>query len=950
MKELFKKGIPMFLLLALIVGVVPSVLAAGEDGAMNIEAVAEASALEPEDTEEPPASPSPEPEEDSAAEAIEAAAVLDVPTAYSTGLTGTMSKSTCVYLGYYESARWYCSRYETTGEHASGHICTTDSIHYHHIDGEIAYCIAPNYQSSAGKVYSGYDASSASGSSYWMLELDATQRSYIQQILACGYPSVDRGYSQQVQFAATQSLIWEVVMRLRYDGIQSCSSDTLYRKIYSVLGSDYRACYEEILGTISISNGEVPSFSSASSSSPATVTLVYNSATNCYEAEVTDSNGVLPYYTFAQSGVTFTTSGNTLKISVPADAASGVKGQTITGTSAQMDMDTSDPVIWENPYYQTVITNGGAEQAKAYIRLDWEDAPQTGSLTVRKAVNYGSWQGFTFRLYGTSDRGSAVDLTAVTDSDGAAYFNDVETGTYTLEEIDPGQQYILPEAVTVTIPEDDAISVTVDNVWKHWYAKVTKVDADTGTAQGNASLNGAEYTLYRRGEAVATYTVKNGGFETDAFPCTEDDGIYTLKETKAPAGYLLDETVYKLSTSCSHYANAENSFTVTVSDTVIRGNIRLEKWAINTVSGEKRPEAGAAFEVWLKSAGSYAAAKSTERDIITIGEDGVGTTKDLPYGVYYLKQVSGWEGYSPDETVYEVSITEDGETVTQDTTGDDLIIFNDIWTGTLRILKVDGSSKEPLAGAEFTLNGTDDSEVKEVSDETGSVVFENLVYGVDYTWTETAAPHGYLLSDESTGTVSVEEADAEIEVTAENERRPGSITVTKQNMDGDPLFDCTFLLEYLDGDEWKPVFQSEELTPGGCSSNLIDSCLTTGESGIVAFEGLWADDALQYRLTEVSAPEGYELLAEPTFEGVLPVGYPEGEVTAEPDEVIDGTAYFYTLPITVRDGHIYTLPMTGGSGFPFAAVGVIVLFTGGLLLVNGKYPYILKNIKRRYFV
>ena len=72
MKELFKKGIPMFLLLALIVGVVPSVLAAGEDGAMNIEAVAEASALEPEDTEEPPASPSPEPEEDSAAEAIEA--------------------------------------------------------------------------------------------------------------------------------------------------------------------------------------------------------------------------------------------------------------------------------------------------------------------------------------------------------------------------------------------------------------------------------------------------------------------------------------------------------------------------------------------------------------------------------------------------------------------------------------------------------------------------------------------------------------------------------------------------------------------------------------------------------------------------------------------------------------------------------------------------------------
>ena len=59
------------------------------------------------------------------------------------------------------------------------------------------------------------------------------------------------------------------------------------------------------------------------------------------------------------------------------------------------------------------------------------------------------------------------------------------------------------------------------------------------------------------------------------------------------------------------------------------------------------------------------------------------------------------------------------------------------------------------------------------------------------------------------------------------------------------------------------------------------------------------------------------------------------------------TAYFYDLPITVQNGHIYTLPMTGGSGFPFAGVGIVALVLGPLLFANVKYPIILKNLKRR---
>ena len=527
----------------------------------------------------------------------------------------------------------------------------------------------------------------------------------------------------------------------------------VYRNVYAVLGADFQSCYDGILNAISVSDGTVPSFAGSSQSNAKPITLTMNNSTGCYEGSVRDNNSVLSHFTFSASGVNFSRSGNTLYISVPAENADAIKGQAITGTSNQKLMSTSNPTIWENPTYQTVLTSGGADYLHAYISLTWEDAPKTGSLVVSKAVNYGSWSGFTFRLHGTSDKGNPVDVTATTGSDGKAYFKDVEIGTYTLEEVSPGNAYILPEPQTVTIPGNDIAYATVENVWKHWRATITKVDADTGKSapQGDATLNGAEYTLYKSGKAAATYTVQNGSFTTDLFPCTKDDGVYTLKETKAPTGYKLDETVYKLKTSYDHYSNAENSFSVTVSDPVVQGKIQLMKYAVNTVSGDKQPEERATFIVYLKSAGSYDKAKESERDIITIGKDGKGTSKNLPYGAYCVRQRTGWAGYDRDETVYEVTISKDGQTVKKDNSGHDLTIYNNIWTGKLSILKVDSADNTPLSGAMFTLTGSDGSESTLTTGEDGTVTFENLVFGVTYVWKETKAPKGYLLSEDNRG-------------------------------------------------------------------------------------------------------------------------------------------------------------------------------------------------------
>ena len=112
--------------------------------------------------------------------------------------TATIGKSTCVNFPAYTSPYWYCNRYYTDGVHSYGHYFYAATMSYHTINGSYAYCIEPNTSSAAGASYTSYSSSEASSASYWMKELDATQRSHIQKILAFGYPACDYGYSARL--------------------------------------------------------------------------------------------------------------------------------------------------------------------------------------------------------------------------------------------------------------------------------------------------------------------------------------------------------------------------------------------------------------------------------------------------------------------------------------------------------------------------------------------------------------------------------------------------------------------------------------------------------------------------------------------------------------------------------------------------------------------------------
>ena len=121
-----------------------------------------------------------------------------------------------------------------------------------------------------------------------------------------------------------------------------------------------------------------------------------------------------------------------------------------------------------------------------------------GSLEVTKTSEDGLAEGMTFHLSGTSLSGLPVDEYAVTDSTGVARFENVLIGTgYVLEEVDTPIRYVVPEAQTATIEWNEVTDKTVNNILKKFRVTVTKSDVETGTPQGDGSLAGATYGLYK---------------------------------------------------------------------------------------------------------------------------------------------------------------------------------------------------------------------------------------------------------------------------------------------------------------------------------------------------------------------------------------------------------------------------------------------------------------------
>lgn len=452
---------------------------------------------------------------------------------------------------------------------------------------------------------------------------------------------------------------------------------------------------------------------------------------------------------------------------------------------------------------------------------------------------------------------------------------------------------------------------------KEFRIAVTKEDSLTGMAQGDGTLAGAVYGLYHGDTLIETCTTDaNGQFTTGYYEAGEG---WTIREIAPSPGYLLDMTVYPIPAATDQLLSIKNDLTLTVKETPIFGRLSISKLAVNSAAGAKAPEAGASFEVFLKSAGSYEAAAESERDILTCGENGTAQSKLLPYGVYIVRQLSGWKGYALDATLHEVNITSDGETVS-------LSIRNEIYKGSLTIQKVDKDSGQALPDARFRLlDSTGNPFAEGMTDANGILLFENIPFG-DYYLEELEAPDGYK-ADTTPYVFSVTADGQKIEIRRENTRIPGSVTVAKTDSSGNPIPGAAFRLEYSeDGESWTPVFHTEVPAKdvGGCTSEgLSDGMLITGSKGIAVFDGLRADKNVHYRITENATVNGYVLLTEPVELGTLPHENEDNPI--------------YDVSVTVNNSPTYLLPMTGGAGlWPVLSAGFAAACMGLFLIIVSK--------------
>ena len=572
------------------------------------------------------------------------------------------------------------------------------------------------------------------------------------------------------------------------------------------------------------------------------------------------------------SGISFNISGNGVNKTVITGADGTVDVQLMPGvyTVTEQSIDRYEP---QSIQRVTIVSGHTAT-------VTFNNTLKRGSLEIIKNSEDNLVEGVKFHLYGTSLSGLPVDEYAVTDENGVARFENVlisgET-PYTVEEVDTAIRYVVPESQTAPIEWEKVTSRSFTNILKKFNVTVTKSDTETGTAQGDASLAGAVYGIYKGEELIDTYTTdENGQFTTDYYICDDD---WTIREISPSKGYLLDTTIHHIGAEPELYTVERNSTANDVTEQIIKGNIAIIKHTDDGETQIETPETGATFEVYLKAAGSYDAAKETERDILTCDENGFAQTKDLPYGVYVVEQTSGWEGRELMKP-FEVFISKDGQTYRY-------LINNANFESYIKIVKKDAETGAtiPYAGAGFQIydpNGELVTMTFTYPEVTTIDTFyttadgylitpQTLEYGTGYSIVEVQAPYGYVLNSEpvyfdvTQGGSGEESGITVIEVVRSNMAQKGTITVSKSGevftsvSENNGMYQPVFAVQGLEGAVYEITAAEDIYTLDGtlrASKGEVVDTITTGTDGTAKSKELYLG---KYEVKEITAPYGMVL-------------------------------------------------------------------------------------------
>lgn len=746
-------------------------------------------------------------------------------------------------------------------------------------DGKEAYCIEPGHT-----LYSG-NTLTEDGSTVWK-NLGSAKQKAINLALLYGKPGSGKSLSgtEDQKWVATQLIVWEFVSGCRstsegykctntkfIDGICAGGANPRVKSVYNAISK-------------SLANySTVPSFTSAIASKAETYEMKYSDGK--YTLTLTDSNSILSSFSFKTTGgVSASVSGNKLTLTSTLPVNDAV---TLNSAKSMPSVGNTTLVPYGDASLQDVIT--GVENDADPIRAYFKVKTSSGNLKLVKTSEDGNVANIEFTV-----NGDGYSKTVKTNSKGEFELTDLVPGKYTVTEHTP-TEYAEQKSKTVNVESGKTATVSFSNVLKKWNLTVTKTDAETKSAQGDATLTGAVYGIYNNGKLVDKYTTdKNGGFTTSNYVCGDK---WTLKEIEPSEGYLLDETEYHIGVEAKKYTIENNSISMSVTEDILKGKISIIKHTDDGSTKIETPEVGAEFQVYLKSSGSYAKATESERDTLVCDEYGFAETKDLPYGTYTVHQTKGWNGteFIAD---FDVFISENNKTYKY-------LINNASLESYVKIVKVDSETGKqiPYAGAGFRIYDPDGNKVTmnytyptvtEIdtfyTNIDGFLITpETLPHGKGYSVVEVLAPYGYILDStpvyfDITAENTTEENGVTI-VNAEKKNTPqkGTITVEKtgeifsnvtavgggytDENGNDVALPTIYQPEYsvsgLSGAVFEIYADENITTPDGTvrytKDTLVDA-ITTGKKGTATSKQLYLG---KYRVVETVALYGTVINPEP---------------------------------------------------------------------------------------
>ena len=720
--------------------------------------------------------------------------------------------------------------------------------------GNIAYCIEPGVSLSSGQSMNKYDENYFNNITANGVISGDEIRLFIGRILQYGYRgTISTSWRSQNESAAnsiahayaTQLLIWETVVGERdanfnHKAASGCSNVKDVINAKHPLRSKIMSYYNSMVSSVQ-KHTVVPSFCTKSSGSAKVNELEWNGSK--YVATLTDSNGVLSNYDFKASisGVTFSTSGNKLTVSM--DKA---PSKEFTITASKKNGVRRGVVVWsegkhsQNSSVQDVVTYAQevSDPVSGYVKMK----VSYGSCQIVKTSEDGKVDGINFTI-----SGNGVNQTVTTANGGKFQIDNLMPGVYTVTEqsID---KYVPQEVHRVTVVAGQVATVNFNNVLKRGNLQVIKSSEDN-------LVDGVKFHLY--GTSLA-------GIAVDEYAVTDKNGVATFKDVliSGSTPYTLEE----VDTAIRYVVPEKQTAPIQWKEVTNRDFTNILKKFSVTVTKSDREEGTAQGDAKLSGAVYGIYKGDTLVDKYVTDSEGQFTTKEyICDSDWTIREITPSEGYLLDKTIHKVGAEPKLFTIEHNLVAND--VTEQVMKGNIAIIKHtdDGETKieTPENGAEFEIylksSGSFEKADKDerdtiVCDENGFAQTKDMPYGV-YTVHQTKGWEGRELMKDFD--VFISQDGQTYRYLINNANFESYIKVVKVDAETGktiPYAGAGFQI-------YDPAGNKVSMTFTYPTPTTIDTFYTDADGQLVTPEKL--DYGKGYSLVEVQAPYGYVLDSTP---------------------------------------------------------------------------------------